>query len=135
MSKKIAIEEMTPEMIEKYTISLEEAHKILVDHEITKSTNTQVTMRWIRDNKFDALLIGKGRVETRKWLINKESLMEFVEFERLTLGDYKALKEELEALRAFKIEVEKKPKRATGTRQKKDAATNTSKEKKEVPTK
>lgn len=132
MSKKIAIEEMTPEMIEKYTLSLEDAHKILLDHGVTKSTNTQVTMRWIRDNKFDALLIGKGRVETRKWLVNKESLMEFVEFERLTLGDYKALKEELQALRAFKIEVEQKPKR---TRQKKDAATTVSKEKEEAKAK
>ncbi|MEG7922501.1 hypothetical protein [Bacillus cereus group sp. Sample61] len=126
---------MTQEMKEKFTISLEDAHKILLDHGVTKSTNTQVTMRWIRDGKIDALLIGKGRVETRKWLINKESLMEFVAFERLTLGDFKAMKEELEMLRAFKFEVEKKPKRATGTRQKKDAATNTSKEKKEVPTK
>lgn len=126
MSKKIAIEEMTPEMIEKYTLSLEDAHKILLDHGVTKSTNTQVTMRWIRDNKFDALLIGKGRVETRKWLVNKESLMEFVAFERLTLGDFKAMKEELEMLRAFKFEVEKKPKR--GGRQKKDATTTVSKE-------
>ena len=33
--------------------------------------------------------------------------MEFVAFERLTLGDFKAMKEELEMLRAFKFEVEK----------------------------
>ncbi|HFU6605909.1 TPA: hypothetical protein ACGPFX_005678 [Bacillus pacificus] len=129
MSKKISIEEMTQEMQEKFTISLEDAHKILLDHGVTKSTNTQVTMRWIRDGKIDALLIGKGRVETRKWLINKESLMEFVAFERLTLGDFKAMKEELEMLRAFKFEVEKKPKR--GGRPKKDAATTVSKEEEE----
>ena len=49
---------MTQEMKEKFTISLEDAHKILLDHGVTKSTNTQVTMRWIRDGKI-ALLIGK----------------------------------------------------------------------------
>ena len=50
---------MTQEMKEKFTISLEDAHKILLDHGVTKSTNTQVTMRWIRDGKIDALLIEK----------------------------------------------------------------------------
>ncbi|GAB6486232.1 hypothetical protein bcgnr5384_56360 [Bacillus cereus] len=122
MTNKIALEEMTKEQQEKYTLSLEEAHKTLFEHEVTKSKNVQVTMRWIREGKIDGLLIGKGRVETRKWLVNKESLTEFIEFERLTLGDYKAMKEELQALRAFKLEVEKKPtrKRAATTKKTKE---------------
>lgn len=121
MKNKITIEEMTKEQQEKYTLSLEEAHKLLLDHEITKSKNTQVTMRWIREAKFDALLIGKGRVETRKWLVNKESLMEFINFSKLTIGDYKAMMEELKELRSFKMEIEKKPSR-------KRTATNKTKE-------
>ncbi|EEL84815.1 hypothetical protein bcere0029_54360 [Bacillus cereus AH1272] len=114
--KKIAIEEMTKEQQEKYTLSLEESHKLLLDHGITKSKNAQVTMRWIREAKFDALLIGKGRVETRKWLVNKESLMEFIEFSKLTIGDYKAMLEELKELRSFKIEVEKKSRKRPTTK-------------------
>ncbi|BCD09077.1 hypothetical protein [Bacillus cereus] len=111
MNKKISIEEMTQEMKEKYTLTLEEAHKMLLEHEVTKSKNVQVTMRWIRDGKIDGVLIGKGRVETRKWLVSEESLLEFIDFERLTLGDYKAMKKELQELRGFKFEVENKPTR------------------------
>ncbi|GAB6611417.1 hypothetical protein bcgnr5379_59900 [Bacillus cereus] len=111
MNKKISIEEMTQEMKEKYTLTLEETHKMLLEHEVTKSKNVQVTMRWIRDGKIDGVLIGKGRVETRKWLVSQESLLEFIDFERLTFGDYKAMKEELKQLRGFKFEVENKPTR------------------------
>ncbi|BCC56669.1 hypothetical protein [Bacillus cereus] len=119
MNQKISIEEMTQEMKEKYTLSLEESHKMLLEYGVTKSKNVQVTMRWIRDGKIDGVLIGKGRVETRKWLVSEESLLEFIDFERLTLGDYKAMKKELQELRAFKIGVESKPK----TTRKKTTAT------------
>ncbi len=109
MNKKISIEEFTPELQQKYTVTVEEAHELLLSHGVTKSKNVQVTMRWVRDNEFDAILIGKGRVETRKWLINKESLLNYIEFKTLTFAKYKQMKEEIEALRAFKYAVESTP--------------------------
>lgn len=109
MNKKISIEEFTPELQAKYTVTVEEAHELLLSHGVTKSKNVQVTMRWVRDNEFDAILIGKGRVETRKWLINKESLLNYIEFKTLTFAKFKQMKEEIEALRAFKYAVESTP--------------------------
>ncbi|PFO78866.1 hypothetical protein [Bacillus cereus] len=103
---KIGIEEFNEERQAKYTVSIEEAHKLLLQAGITKSKNDQVTMRWARDGEFDALLIGRGRVETRKWLINRESLMNFIAYKNQTFFEYLEMKEELERLRAFKINVE-----------------------------
>lgn len=106
---KIGIEEFNADRQARYTVSIEEAHKLLLQAGVTKSKNEQVTMRWARDGEFDALLIGRGRVETRKWLINRESLMNFISYKNQTFFEYLEMKEELERLRAFKINVESTP--------------------------
>lgn len=96
MNEKISIEEFTEELQKKYTVSLEETHQMLLQHEITKSKDTQVTMRLLRDNIIDALLIGKGKVEDRKWLVNEQSLLNYITFKTINFTDFVEMQQQVE---------------------------------------
>ncbi|WP_144524496.1 hypothetical protein [Bacillus thuringiensis] len=102
MNQKISIEEFTEELQEKYTLSIEETHQMLLQHEITKSKDTQVTMRLLRDNVIDALLIGKGKVEDRKWLVNKQSLLNYVAFKTMNFADFVEMQQQVEQYQLLK---------------------------------
>lgn len=109
LNDKISVEEFTPELAAKYTMEIDEAHALLLQAGVTKSEKVAMTMKWARDGEFDAILIGKGRVETRKWWINRDSLLNYISYKKQTFYDFLEMKQELEALRAFKFNVESTP--------------------------
>ncbi|MGR5861587.1 hypothetical protein ACT7CY_14040 [Bacillus pacificus] len=53
-------------------------------------------MGLLRDEVIDAILIGKGKVEDRKWLINEQSLLDFIAFKTMDFTTFTEMKRKVE---------------------------------------
>jgi hypothetical protein len=94
--KKWSLEEFNERNLgQKYNLTKDEAHLLLTQHEVSDAKRTQVLNRWLNDGIIDAVLVGKGRVEDRGWRISEESLKDFIEYKKLTFGEFLALKKQI----------------------------------------
>lgn len=96
MNEKISIEEFTEELQKKYTVSLEEAYELLYKNGLTKSTNSKFISNLLREGNIDALLIGRGRVEDRKWLVNEKSLLNYIAFKTMDFAKFTEMQQQVE---------------------------------------
>ncbi len=69
---------------------------MVLEDEIRKSKDREVRMGLVGDKVIDGLLIGKGKVEEGKWVVNKEWVLKYVGLKRMNFGDLVEMEEEVE---------------------------------------
>lgn len=95
--KRYTIDEFTENgWGETYNLTKEEAWRLLKQHEVSDARTTQVLNQLLNEGTIDGRLIGKGHVKDRGWRISEESLRLYIQYKKLTFGDFQDLMKRLE---------------------------------------